>query len=99
MHRITRLHHIESTVDLSQPAESKSEPSQMRTRSQSSDHSEHSSKGKKNHDSSNDATLDVTVSLLNLQIDNTTKSMISADGKKDKKTTEDEKYPKGQPRK
>ena len=67
--RITRPHNIESTVDLSQPAVSESEPRRMRTRSQLSDHSEQSSKGNKNLDTSNDATSDVTVSLLNLQID------------------------------
>ena len=70
--RITRSHNIENTVDLSQPAVSESEPHRMRTRSQSSDHSEQSSKGNKNLDTSNDATSDVTVSLLNLQIDKNT---------------------------
>ena len=92
--RITRSHNIPSTVELSQPSVSETEPCQMRTRSQSSDKSEQSSKGSKNLDTSNDATLDVTVSLLNLNIDQNTKYIISPKDKKDKKITEDEKIPK-----
>ena len=97
--RITRSHNIASTVELSQPSVSKSEPHQMRTRSQSSDKSEQSSKGSKNLDTSNDATLDVTASLLNLKINQNTKYIISPKGKKDNKITEDEKIPKVPPSK
>ena len=67
--RITKSQNVASTGDLSQPSVMENEPLRMRTRSQSSDKSEKSLQASKNLDNSHDATLDVMVSLLNLNID------------------------------
>ena len=82
-HRITRSQNVVSTSDLSQPSVTENEPARMRTRSQSSDKSEMSSKSMKTSDSTHDATMDVTVSLLNLNIDANQKYMFSPLRKKD----------------
>ena len=71
----------------------------MRTRSQSSDKSENSLKASKNLDNSHDATLDVTVSLLNINIDGQKKYIVSPTGIKDDKKTENGTTPKVPPRK
>ena len=86
--RITRSKNVASTGDLSQPSVMDNEPRRMRTRSQSSEKSENSLKGSKNLDNSHDATLDVTVSLLNMNIDGTKKHIFSPMGIKDDKKTE-----------
>ena len=98
-HRITRSQNIASTGDLSQPSVTENEPWRMRTRSQSSDKSENSLKASKNLDNSHDATLDVTVSLLNMNIDGKNKYIVLPMGKKDDKKTENATIPKVPPRK
>ena len=88
--RITRSQNILGTGDLSQPSVTENEPRRMRTRSQSSDKSENSQSASKNLDSTHDATMDVTVSLLNLNMDANTKYIIyPSDKKNDKKTYND----------
>ena len=72
--RITRSQNVVSTGD---------EPARMRTRSQSSDKSEMSSKSMKTADSTHDEIMDVTVSVLSLNIDANHKNMFSPLGKKD----------------
>ena len=86
--RITRSKNIETTGDLSQPSVTDNEPRRMRTRSQSSEKSENSVQSRKNPDNSHDATLDVTVSLLNLNIDGSQKHIVSPTGIKEDKKTE-----------
>ena len=85
--RITRSQNVVSSGDLSQPSVTENEPARMRTRSQSSDKSEMSSKLMKTSDSTHDAIMDVTVSLLNLNIDANQKYMFSSSGKKDNDIT------------
>ena len=85
--RITRSQNVISTGNLSQPLVTENEAGRMRTRSQSSDKSEMSSKSMKTFDTTHDATMDVTVSLLNLNIDANKKYMISPSGKMDDRNT------------
>ena len=81
--RITRSQNVVSTGNLSQPSVTENEPGRMITRSQSSDKSEMLSKSMKTFDTTHDATMDVTVSLLNLNIDANKKYMFSPSRKKD----------------
>ena len=97
--RITRSQNVVSTGDLSQPSVTENEPQRMRTRSQSSEKSENSLQASKNLDNSHDATLDVTVSLLNMNIDGQKKYIVSPTGIKDNKKTENGTTPKVPPRK
>ena len=76
-HRITRSQNVVSIGDLSQPSVMENEPQRMRTRSQLSEKSENSLQASKNLDNSHDATLDVTVSLLNMNIDGQKKYIVS----------------------
>ena len=96
--RITRSQNVVSTGDLSQPSVMENEPRRMRTRSQSSK-SENSLQASKNLDNSHDATLDVMVSLLNMNIDGQKKYIVSPTGIKDDKKTENGTTPKVPPRK
>ena len=80
---MTRSHKVVTTGNLSQPSLRENETQRMRTRSQSSDKSENSVKSSKNMDTSRDSTLDVTVSLLNMNIDAETKYMVSPMGEKE----------------
>ena len=91
--RITRSQNVMSTGNLSQPSVTKNEAGRMRTRSQSSDKSENLSKASKNLDTTHDATMDVMVSLLNLNIDANKKYIISPLGKKDNKNTHGDNTP------
>ena len=75
-HIITRSKNVETTVDLSQPSVMDNEARRMRTRSKSSEKSENSVQNRKNPDNSHDATLDVTVNLLNLNIDGSQKQIV-----------------------
>ena len=86
--RITRSKKVETTGDLSQPSLTDNEPRRMRTRSQSSEKSENSVQNRKNLDNSHDATLDVSVSLLNMNIDGGQKERISPMSKTDDKKPE-----------
>ena len=97
--RITRSQNVVSTGDLSQPSVTENEPQRMRTRSQSSEKSENSLQASKNLDNSHDATLDVTVSLLNMNMDGQKKYIVSPMGIKDNKKTENGTTPKIPPRK
>ena len=97
--RITRSQNVVSTGDLSQPSVMENEPQRMRTRSQSSEKSENSLQASKNLDNSHDATLNVTVSLLNMNIDGQKKYIVSPMGIKDNKKTENGTTPKVPPRK
>ena len=85
---ITRSKKVETTGDLSQPSLMDNEPRRMRMRSQSSEKSENSVQNRKNEDNSHDATLDVTVSLLNMNIDGSQKKIISPMSKTDDKKPE-----------
>ena len=87
-HIITRSKNIEMTGDLSQPSVMDNEPRRMRMRSQSSERSENSEQNRKNQDNSHDATLDVTVSLLNLNIDGSQKQIVLPMAKTDDKKPE-----------
>ena len=91
--RITRSQNVLGTDNLSQPSVTKNEPGRMRTRSQSSDKSENLSKSRKNLDTTHDATMDVTVSLLNMNIDENKKYIISPSGKKDNNNTHGDNTP------
>ena len=91
--RMTRSHNVVGTGNLSQPAVTDNEPGRMRTRSQSSKKSEMSSKSSKNFDTTHDASMGVTVSLLNLNIDQNKKYIISPSVKKDNKNTHGDNTP------
>ena len=67
--RMTRSQNVATTVDVLQPSVMANSTCRMRTRSQSSEKSANSVPSSSNTDKLHDATLDVTVSLLNMNID------------------------------